>query len=224
MVSIGKLMSRLSEFQKSEESFVANMKLLQESFSSLQQDSKWCLSPQQIAVMLKSMKILNNETCENPFVSLHSKLAHSLRKIEYAAGQDSLRAIRGLRDIFQTCLHPDQDMGQQFVQTHAEFEVLSAQIIYHLHKKAGGQVKGDRAVGTLIKAEGSLAASLAELQSLLVLPSQSVVRFGIFLEEMAREVRSQCGEASQDSADLLLPLEVRPSIDIVAHLRPLSYS
>ena len=197
MVSIGKLMSRLSEFQKSEESFVANMKLLQESFSSLQQDSKWCLSPQQIAVMLKSMKILNNETCENPFVSLHSKLAHSLRKIEYAAGQDSLRAIRGLRDIFQTCLHPDQDMGQQFVQTHAEFEVLSAQIIYHLHKKAGGQVKGDRAVGTLIKAEGSLAASLAELQSLLVLPSQSVVRFGIFLEEMAREVGRSAARRSR---------------------------
>ena len=47
--------------------------------------------------------------------------------------------------------------------------------------------QADRAVGTTLKAEGSLAAALAPIQDLLVRPSQRVMKYGLFLEEMAAD-------------------------------------
>jgi hypothetical protein len=207
---MNRLMSRLSEFQRSEDTFVDNMHALQGSLTTLIQDPRWAVGTQQIAVINRALVCVENnlEVESMSLISLHSRLAVSLRKIEYAAEHDPSRAIRGLRDIFQTCLHPAQPLGNEFVRIHAEFEVVCGQVIYHLHKKAGGQVKGDRAVGTLTKAEGSLASALADLQSLLVLPSQSVVRFALFLDEMVKEVRSPDEDASPQS-DMLLALEAR---------------
>ena len=206
-----KLILRLSEFQKSEQAFIDNVRILCTSLTSVQQDARWALGPDQILVIDKVKSLLETEDLEPSLVSLHTIFCNSLRRIEYAAGYDQLRAIKGLRDIFETCIHPEKEMGSSMVNRHADFDVFSGQVMYHLQKKAGGQVKGDRAIGTLPKAEGSLASALADLQSLLVLPSQSVARYRLFIDEMIREARSDltCEEStSEQVSEMIAALEV----------------
>lgn len=61
---MNRLMSRLSEFQRSEDTFVSNMKSLQESFAAVVRDPKWSLGPQELAVMNRAMLFLDERCAE----------------------------------------------------------------------------------------------------------------------------------------------------------------
>jgi hypothetical protein len=219
---MNKLIARLSEFQKSEQAFVDNMRVLCVLLTSFQQDARWSLGPNQISVLDRVKNMLETDGEKPSLVSLHSTFCNSLRRIEYAAGYNHLRAIKGLRDIFEICIHPEKEMGRSMVDLHAEFDIFSGQVMFHLQKKAGGQVKGDRAIGTLPKAEGSLASALADLQSLLVLPSQSVARYRLFIDEMIREARSDLtAESSPEQvSEMIAALEVERPHNLYAPRLP----
>jgi hypothetical protein len=78
---------------------------------------------------------------------------------------------------------------EEMVTVHGEFQTLSTCVMVVLQKRAGGKVIGDKAVGTSVKTEGSLAAALAPIHDLLVRPSQRVMKYSLFLEEMAADAR-----------------------------------
>jgi hypothetical protein len=194
---------RLLEFQKSEETLVESLKQISTVLSSIQEDKRWLLDAGQIQMLdyVKSVVEKDDEDQES-LQTLHSKFSNSLRRVAFAADQNVVRAMKGLKDIVECFLHPKRDIGRQMVHLHAEFELFSNLIIYNLQKKAGGQVKGDRAIGTSVKLAGSLAESLAAVQNLLVLPSQRIARYRLFLDEMARDAISTSRiRAEQDVAD-----------------------
>ena len=75
-----------------------------------------------------------------------------------------------------------------------------------LQKRAGGQVVGDRAVGTTSKEEGTLASDLTALQDLLVRPAQRIMKLGLFMDDMAADARQ--AQRAQEAEGLLESAEV----------------
>ena len=157
---------RYNEMLESEFGMVQDLQQLIAALTVLSQDKAWKLRDEHVQLIHRTSSTVND------LVRVHSTMREMMQMF---AGSPA-----GLAQVF---------LGSQddLVTVHGEFQTLSTCVMVVLQKKAGGQVIGDRAVGTTLKAEGSLAAALAPIQDLLVRPSQRVMKYGLFLEEMAAD-------------------------------------
>jgi len=159
---------RYKEMLESECQLCDDMQELIATLTLLSQDKAWKLRPEHVKLIQRTC------SCIHDLVQVHSGVRE--RMAMFAGSPLSLSEIfSGNRD--------------EMVTVHGEFQTLSTCVMVVLQKKAGGQVIGDRAVGTTLKSEGSLAAALAPVQDLLVRPSQRVMKYGLFVEEMAADAR-----------------------------------
>lgn len=159
---------RYKEMLESECQLCDDMQQLIATLTLLSQDKAWKLRPEHVKLIQRTCSSIHD------LVQVHSGVRE--RMAMFAGSPLSLTEIfSGNRD--------------EMVTVHGEFQTLSTCVMVVLQKKAGGQVIGDRAVGTTMKSEGSLAAALAPVQDLLVRPSQRVMKYGLFVEEMAADAR-----------------------------------
>ena len=102
--------------------------------------------------------------------------------------------------------HAFRGCADAMVAAHADFQTHCTAVMVVLQKRAGGQVVGDRAVGTTSKEEGTLASDLAALQDLLVRPAQRIMKLGLFMDDMAADARQ--AQRAQEAEGLLESAEV----------------
>lgn len=184
---------RYNEMLESEFGMVQDLQQLIAALTVLSQDKAWKLRDEHVQLIHRTSSTVND------LVRVHSTIREMMQMF---AGSPA-----GLAQVF---------LGSQddLVTVHGEFQTLSTCVMVVLQKKAGGQVIGDRAVGTTLKAEGSLAAALAPIQDLLVRPSQRVMKYGLFLEEMATDAK----RSEQPELELTLRDTARQVKEIVANI------
>jgi len=159
---------RYKEMLESECQMCEDMQQLIATLTLLSQDKAWKLRPEHVQLIQRTCSTVHD------LVRVHSAIRE---KMAMFAG-----CTNALTEVFT-------GSQEEMVTVHGEFQTLSTCVMVVLQKKAGGQVIGDRAVGTTLKAEGSLAAALAPVQDLLVRPSQRVMKYSLFLDEMAADAR-----------------------------------
>jgi hypothetical protein len=159
---------RYKEMLESECALCEDMQQLLATLDVLAQDKAWKLRPEHVKLIHRTKNAVH------ALLQVHSAMRE---KMAMFAGTPV-----SLTEIFS-------GSDEEMVTVHGEFQTLSTCVMVVLQKKAGGKVIGDKAVGTSVKTEGSLAAALAPIHDLLVRPSQRVMKYSLFLEEMAADAR-----------------------------------
>ena len=159
---------RYKEMLESECTMCEGMQHLLAALHNLTQDKAWKLGQGHVELVERT------RSCVDDLVRVHSAIREKMATFAGVPVQ--------LTAIFESS-------KDDLVTAHGQFQTLSTCVMAVLQKKAGGQVVGDRAVGTAVKKEGSLAAELLPIQDLLVRPSQRVMKYKLFLEEMATDAR-----------------------------------
>ena len=163
----GRIGKRYKELLETECTLCDDMDQLIATLTVASQDKTWNLRPEHVQLIQRTCSSVSE------LVRVHSSIRE--RMAMFACPDQLAGTFQIVKD--------------ELVTVHGEFQTLSTCVMVVLQKRAGGQVIGDRAVGTTVKSEGSLAAALAPIQDLLVRPSQRVMKYGLFLDEMAADAR-----------------------------------
>ena len=176
---------RCHELLSSEATLCSDLETLIEQLGLLSRDKRWKLRPEHVSL------IESTTASAQRVAKVHAGLREKMALFVAAPWQLS-HAFRGCADVM--------------VAAHADFQTHCTAVMVVLQKRAGGQVVGDRAVGTASKEEGTLASDLAALQDLLVRPAQRIMKLGLFMDDMAADARQ--AQRAQEAEGLLESAEV----------------
>jgi len=185
---------RINELLSSETKVCESLNQLMQKLQEIEQDKAWKLGPEHVKLITRT------SGCCELLIQLHETIAE---KVAMFVGPSHLAGVFEASE-------------NELITHHSEFQTLSSCVMVVLQKKAGGQVIGDRAVGTSPKMQDNLASALHSLQDLLVRPSQLVMKYHLFLDEM---VKDAAGSPDEENVRKCLNIAKRLTSEINERIR-----
>eukprot|EP00960_Hanusia_phi_P068745 766923-Hanusia_phi.AAC.4 len=131
-------------------------------------------------IRMRINELLSSETkvCESL-----NQLMQRLQEIEqdktWKLGPEHVKLITRTSGCCELLIQLHETIAEKVAMFVGPSHLAGGGILEEMLKKAGGQVIGDRAVGTSPKMQDNLASALHTLQDLLVRPSQLVMKYHV---------------------------------------------